>query len=79
MKLRNCPYCDIEPKDNYVSFECPKCGLRAPWTNNGQNDDHSDNRDHINAANKWNQLWHDIKYGEDSFGPDDEENYFNEY
>jgi len=78
MKLRNCPYCDVPPEDHYVYYQCPKCGLAGPWSNGGKNDTHADHIDNKNAANNWNQLWFDIRYGEDSFGPDDEEDYYNE-
>ena len=79
LKLRPCPYCypKQEPFFNGSAFLCEKCGLTAPHTRQPPLD-HPNWGGIVGASNLWNQLYFDIKYGEDSFGPDDEEDYHNE-
>ena len=72
-EIKECPNCGSIPKDCYVYVQCPNCGLTGPWSNKGQMDAHCDHVDREYAIKKWNELCFNWKYGEDSFGPDDEE------
>ena len=82
MKLRGCPNCYEKEKGSYrtpeysgMQYACPRCGMAAPWVRHIE--DRSSEEKQKLAANLWNEQVSNIMYGEDSFGPDEEEDYEN--
>lgn len=84
--LRKCPYCFEKPvlKDEELKFfshyQCESCGLmiiNAKEVVRLSQAEYEGKKcyETLNEVYEkiWNDLVHDIKYGEDSFGPDEEE------